>query len=55
MPQDFALFDDIAALMDDVALLSRSQQKKTAGILYDDLAVNAEKHLILSSREIPVL
>ncbi|OCB77901.1 DUF808 domain-containing protein [Flavobacterium crassostreae] len=52
----FALFDDIAALMDDVALMSKVATKKTAGILGDDLAVNAEKASgFVSSREIPVL
>jgi predicted DNA repair protein MutK len=42
----FALLDDIAALMDDVAVMSKVA-KKTAGILGDDLAVNAEKPLDL--------
>ena len=52
----FALLDDIAALMDDVAVLSKIATKKTAGILGDDLAVNAEKASgFVSSREIPVL
>ena len=52
----FALLDDIAALMDDVALLSKVAAKKTAGILGDDLAVNAEKASgFVSSRELPVL
>lgn len=52
----FALFDDIAALMDDVAVASKIATKKTAGILGDDLAVNAEKATgFLSSRELPVL
>lgn len=52
----FALFDDIAALMDDVAAMSKIATKKTAGILGDDLAVNAEKASgFVSSREIPVL
>ncbi|WP_367757675.1 DUF808 domain-containing protein [Flavobacterium sp. WC2430] len=52
----FALLDDIAALMDDVALMSKVATKKTAGILGDDLAVNAEKASgFVSSREIPVL
>jgi predicted DNA repair protein MutK len=37
----FAVFDDIAALMDDVALASKFATKKTAGILGDDLAVTA--------------
>ena len=52
----FALLDDIAALMDDVVLMSKIATKKTAGILGDDLAVNAEKASgFVSSREIPVL
>jgi hypothetical protein len=52
----FALLDDIAALMDDVAAMSKIATKKTAGILGDDLAVNAEKASgFVSSREIPVL
>lgn len=52
----FAVLDDIAALMDDVAVASKLATKKTAGILGDDLAVNAEKATgFLSSRELPVL
>ncbi|MFD0989536.1 DUF808 domain-containing protein [Mariniflexile jejuense] len=52
----FALLDDIAALMDDVVVMSKVTTKKTAGILGDDLAVNAEKATgFLSSRELPVL
>ncbi len=52
----FAILDDIAALMDDVAVTSKIATKQTAGILGDDLAVNAEKATgFLSSREIPVL
>ncbi|MFT7187955.1 MAG: putative DNA repair protein MutK, partial [Sediminicola sp.] len=52
----FALLDDIASLMDDVGAMSKIAGKKTAGILGDDLAVNAEKASgFLSSREIPVL
>ena len=52
----FAILDDIAALMDDVAINSKLAAKKTAGILGDDLAVNAEKSTgFVSSREIPVL
>ena len=52
----FALLDDIAALMDDVAAMSKIATKKTAGILGDDLAVNAEKASgFVSSRELPVL
>lgn len=52
----FALLDDIAAIMDDVAAMTKVAGKKTAGILGDDLAVNAEKASgFLSSRELPVL
>lgn len=52
----FAVLDDIAALLDDVAMMSKVAAKKTAGILGDDLAVNAEKASgFASSREIPVL
>jgi predicted DNA repair protein MutK len=52
----FVLLDDIAAIMDDVAVMSKVAAKKTAGILGDDLAVNAEKASgFISSREIPVL
>lgn len=52
----FALLDDIAAIMDDVAIMSKVAAKKTAGILGDDLAVNAEKASgFASSRELPVL
>jgi predicted DNA repair protein MutK len=52
----FAVLDDVAALMDDVAVASKIATKKTAGILGDDLAVNAEKATgFLASREIPVL
>ena len=52
----FALLDDIATLMDDVATMSKVAGKKTAGILGDDLAVNAEKASgFVSSRELPVL
>ena len=52
----FAVLDDIAVLMDDVAVAAKLATKKTAGILGDDLAVNAEKATgFLSSRELPVL
>ena len=52
----FALLDDIAMLMDDVAVMTKVAGKKTAGILGDDLAVNAEKATgFAASREIPVL
>lgn len=52
----FAVLDDIAALMDDVAITTKIATRKTAGILGDDLAVNAEKATgFLSNRELPVL
>ena len=52
----FALFDDIAILMDDVAVMGKVATKKTAGILGDDLAVTADKASgFTASRELPVL
>lgn len=52
----FAILDDIATLMDDVAVTAKVATQKTAGILGDDLAVNAEKSTgFVSSRELPVL
>ncbi len=52
----FAVLDDIAVLLDDVAVMSKVAAKKTAGILGDDLAVNAEKATgFRASRELPVL
>lgn len=52
----FAVLDDIATLLDDAAVMSKIAAKKTAGILGDDLAVNAEKATgFKASRELPVL
>lgn len=52
----FALLDDIATLMDDVASMTKVAAKKTSGILGDDLAVNAEKASgFVPDRELPVL
>jgi|GEM_PF-4306892 len=52
----FMLLDDIAAIMDDVATMSKVATQKTAGLLADDLAVNDEKASgFASSRELPVL
>ena len=52
----FALFDDIALLMDDMATMSKVATKKTAGILGDDLAVAAEQASgYVASRELPVV
>lgn len=52
----FAILDDIAVLLDDTAVMAKLAAKKTAGILGDDLAVNAEKATgFRASRELPVL
>lgn len=52
----FALLDDITVLLDDIAAMSKLAAKKTAGILGDDLAVNAEKSAKFDDhRELPVL
>jgi predicted DNA repair protein MutK len=52
----FALLDDIATVMDDVASMTKVAAKKTSGILGDDLAVNAEKASgFVPDRELPVL
>lgn len=37
------LLDDIATILDDVALMSKMAAKKTAGVLGDDLALNAQQ------------
>ncbi|WP_444994824.1 DUF808 domain-containing protein [Aliikangiella sp. IMCC44359] len=50
------LLDDIATVLDDVAILSKVAAKKTAGVLGDDLALNAEQVSgIRAEREIPVV
>ena len=52
----FAVFDDIAALLDDAAMMSKVAAKKTAGVLGDDLAVGADQASgFAASRELPVL
>lgn len=52
----FAILDDIGVLLDDTAAMSKVAVKKTAGVLGDDLAVNAEKAAgFHASRELPVL
>lgn len=52
----FAILDDVALLLDDAAAMSKVAAKKTAGILGDDLAVNAEKATgFNASRELPVI
>lgn len=51
-----ALIDDIATLLDDVAVMTKVAAKKTAGVLGDDLAVNAEQVSGVSAdRELPVV
>ena len=51
-----ALLDDIATVLDDVAVLSKVAAKKTAGVLGDDLALNAQQVSGVSAdRELPVV
>jgi uncharacterized protein len=51
-----ALIDDIASVLDDVALLSKVAAKKTAGVLGDDLALNAQQVSgVNAERELPVV
>ncbi len=51
-----ALIDDIATVLDDVALLTKVATKKTAGVLGDDLALNAQQVAgVRAEREIPVV
>ncbi len=51
-----ALLDDIATLLDDVALLSKTAAQKTAGVLGDDLALNAQQVSgVAADRELPVV
>ncbi|HLL12596.1 MAG TPA: DUF808 family protein, partial [Rubrivivax sp.] len=51
-----ALLDDIATVLDDVAILSKLAAKKTAGVLGDDLALNAQQVTgVRAEREIPVV
>jgi predicted DNA repair protein MutK len=51
-----ALIDDIAAMLDDVALMTKVAAKKTAGVLGDDLALNAQQVAgVRAERELPVV
>jgi predicted DNA repair protein MutK len=51
-----ALLDDIATMLDDVALLTKVAAKKTAGVLGDDLALNAQQVAgVAADRELPVV
>lgn len=50
------LLDDIATLLDDISVMSKVAAKKTAGVLGDDLAVNAEQvGGVRAARELPVV
>lgn len=52
----FALIDDIASVLDDVAVLTKVAAKKTAGVLGDDLALNAQQVAgVKAERELPVV
>src|SRR6476660_6101412 len=52
----FALLDDIATGLDDVALLTKVAARKTAGVLGDDLALNAQQVTgVKADRELPVV
>lgn len=52
----FALIDDIATLLDDVSILTKVAAKKTAGVLGDDLALNAQQVAgVAADRELPVV
>ncbi len=51
-----ALLDDITALLDDVSLMSKVAAKKTAGVVGDDLALNAQQVTgVTADRELPVV
>ena len=51
-----ALIDDIATVLDDVAVLTKVAAKKTAGVLGDDLALNAQQVTgVNADRELPVV
>jgi len=51
-----ALFDDIATILDDVSVMTKVAAKKTAGVLGDDLALNAEQVSgVKAERELPVV
>ena len=50
------LLDDIASILDDVALMTKKAASKTAGVLGDDLALNAQQVSgVVSNRELPVV
>jgi predicted DNA repair protein MutK len=50
------LIDDIATVLDDVAAMTKVAARKTAGVLGDDLALNAEQVAgVRAERELPVV
>ncbi len=52
----FVLLDDIATILDDVAVMTKVAAKKTAGVLGDDLALNAQQVTgVNADRELPVV
>ncbi|WP_334177857.1 DUF808 domain-containing protein [Pseudoxanthomonas sp.] len=52
----FALIDDIATLLDDVSVMTKVAARKTAGVLGDDLALNAQQVTgVKADRELPVV
>lgn len=54
----FTLLDDIAAVLDDVAIMTKMAAKKTAGVIGDDLALNANQvsgKNVLPERELPIV
>ncbi|OOS00234.1 hypothetical protein B0187_01750 [Haemophilus paracuniculus] len=54
----FTLLDDIATVLDDVAIMTKAAAKKTAGVIGDDLALNANQvsgKEIKPERELPIV
>ncbi|MBK1699465.1 DUF808 domain-containing protein [Thiococcus pfennigii] len=52
----FALIDDIATVLDDISAMTKVAARKTAGVLGDDLALNAQQVVgVLAERELPVV
>ncbi len=50
------LLDDISVILDDVSVMTKVAAKKTAGVLGDDLALNAEQVTgVTANRELPVV
>ena len=52
----FTLLDDIASVLDDVSLMTKVAAKKTAGVVGDDLALNANQITgVRAERELPIV